>query len=127
MTRRISLPRESRYTQTQLTQVRGDGNELLNTYVWNVWRPIKITLSRDDVFYRVKDSDVGRLDLVAVRTYGKSELWWVIAYVNDIKDPLQDVEVGSLIRLPSLRRIQEAIYGLKDLTHSRSGAEVMPG
>lgn len=53
--------------------------------------------------HRIVAAEVGFPDLIAVRYYGpgSEDLWWVIAYVNGIRDPDREMVVGqSLLVIP---------------------------
>ena len=71
--------------------------------------------------YVVKEADKGRLDLVAHRFYDNSRLWWAIALVNNIRNPLidmdEDVEftggmfAGQSLSIPLLSNVEDAFAG----------------
>ena len=65
--------------------------------------PIDIRPRPDDRFHTAVDGD--RLDALALRFLGRPELWWVIADYNELTWPL-DVEVGSVLRIPSTDTLQ---------------------
>lgn len=54
--------------------------------------------------YIVPAAEVGRLDLIATKLYGYASLWWAIAYMSNISDPLSDEQVyaGRALRVPAL-------------------------
>ncbi|MHB0998523.1 MAG: LysM peptidoglycan-binding domain-containing protein [Armatimonadota bacterium] len=56
----------------------------------------------DDIFHVVQAGD--RIDLLAYRYLGDTTLWWVISDYNDIFFPL-DLEVGVVLRIPSVERV----------------------
>ena len=58
-----------------------------------------------DLVYTVPTPGEFRLDLISTQFYGVPDLWWVIAAVNDIGDPLVGVPAGTLIRIPSKDRL----------------------
>lgn len=60
----------------------------------------------DDVFHTVTESD--RIDLIAYRYLESAELWWIICDYNDIFFPL-DLEVGRVLRLPSIEQVEMRI------------------
>lgn len=64
------------------------------------WQPPDIEPSATDLQTQVKPGEEGRLDLVARRVYGNEQLWWVIAFINDIIDPFNEVTVGRKLRFP---------------------------
>lgn len=53
--------------------------------------------------YEVRAGD--RLDLIAFDKYKKSSLWWVIAYVNNIVDPIFDLKPGKKILIPNVSEL----------------------
>ena len=61
----------------------------------------------DDRFHIVSVDD--RLDTLAHRYLGSTDLWWVIADYNDIFFPLE-LEIGATLRLPAAGRIQMEIF-----------------
>lgn len=64
------------------------------------WNPPSISQSADDLFTKVQPGEEGRLDLISYRVYRLEELWWVIAFVNDIIDPFEDIVVDRKLRYP---------------------------
>lgn len=58
-----------------------------------------------DVLYPVPQAGEARLDLIANKFYGTPELWWVVALVNNILDPLVGAPVGRTIRIPTRDRL----------------------
>lgn len=59
---------------------------------------IVATEKPDDRFYTSIDGD--RLDILANRFLGRSDLWWIICDYNDIFFPLE-LEPGTVLRIPS--------------------------
>ena len=58
-----------------------------------------------DEIFRVPAGGDARLDLIAQKFYGVPDLWWVIALVNNILDPLVGAPVGTNIRIPAKSRL----------------------
>lgn len=58
-----------------------------------------------DQVYTVTLAGERRLDLIAYMFYGASELWWVVALVNGLKDPLVGVKYGTQLRIPLKSRL----------------------
>lgn len=44
----------------------------------------------------------GRPDLLSYRFYGNWNLGWLIAWHNDMLDPIREMTVGKIVRIPSL-------------------------
>lgn len=62
-----------------------------------------IPVSDGDKYIYITESM--RLDQLAYKYYNDPKLWWVIAQVNDIKNPFTDFVLNKLIRIPSLSRL----------------------
>lgn len=58
-----------------------------------------------DRVYTVPVGHENRLDLISNVFYGTPSLWWVIAEVNNIGDPLAFVPKGTRLRIPNKDRI----------------------
>lgn len=58
-----------------------------------------------DELWVVPEAGVHRLDLIANDFYGTPSLWWVLASVNNILDPLVGVPAGTSIRVPTRERL----------------------
>ena len=58
-----------------------------------------------DTLYAVPQAGEGRLDLISQQHYGTPELWWVLASVNNIVDPLVGVVAGQVVRIPQKERL----------------------
>ena len=54
--------------------------------------------------YKIKQNDT--LDSIAFQHYNDPTYYWVICDFNRIKDPFEDLVVGSYLRLPVLSSIE---------------------
>ena len=98
----VSIPSTSRQQFAKLYQ---DGD----IQFWGNRQKIDISPRPDDRFHTVTDDD--RIDLLAYRYLGDTNLWWIIADYNDLFF-CQDLEIGTKLRVPSLERVQmELING----------------
>lgn len=52
--------------------------------------------------HRVSAVTAGRLDLISVIFYGTYDLGWLICEHNQLKDPVGDVFVGRVLKIPSI-------------------------
>jgi hypothetical protein len=52
-------------------------------------------------YYRVEERDAMRPDLISYKIYGTIGYWWLIMSVNGIQNPLKDIVVGTLLKIPS--------------------------
>ena len=75
-----------------------------------VWRA-PIFSEEDAARHTVTSKDVGHMDLIAVMHYGEENehLWWVIAWVNRIKNPITDMEIGQQLLIPPINEIATAL------------------
>lgn len=62
-----------------------------------------------DIYVTLTQQLLQRPDLIADRIYGNRELWWVIYEFNNISDPLFELVLGQILRIPSAARVQEAL------------------
>lgn len=56
----------------------------------------------DDVYVTINKELIGRPDLISFKAYGTPDLWWAILDFNNIKDPLFEIKIGQIIKIPSL-------------------------
>ena len=97
-------------------------NYVVNGYpVWGLMRPVIFPDPTDQVFTMTMAGQ-RRLDLVSYVFYQVPDLWWVIAEVNGLVDPLVGVAAGSTLRIPLKSRL--ATLGL--LNSSASSTPVSP-
>ena len=64
-----------------------------------------VAIDETDLVYEVQQGITNRLDLISDHFYQTPELWWVLALVNNIQDPLVGFEVGVKIRVPTRERL----------------------
>lgn len=96
----------SRYTNGVFT-LDGDNREFLI-----LRKNLTIPESGEDIFLTVEGRHVKRPDLIASDVYGRSELFWVIMDVNQIRQPMLDLQVGQVLRIPPLELVLDAIENL---------------
>ena len=95
------IGRRSRYASSAL--FTGQDDEFLGT------RPRVDTTPRpDDRFHTVVEGD--RVDSLAARYLGRSELWWILCDYNDIFFPLE-LELGAVLRIPSVEHVNMRLMG----------------
>lgn len=95
---RIELPQYSMFSQTPVYDL-GGGN-----IVFGLLKPAVVADDSDEL-WAMPSTGVYRLDLISNDFYGTPHLWWVIALVNDIIDPLVSVPEGTKIRIPTRERL----------------------
>lgn len=62
---------------------------------------LKDKASDYDQIYEVEAGFEHRLDLISHKFYGTATLDWAIADANNISDPIRDVSVGTMLRIPA--------------------------
>lgn len=53
-------------------------------------------------YYRVNVHDVSQPDLISKKMYDTERFWWVICLFNQIENPLEDIEEGTILKIPSI-------------------------
>ena len=61
--------------------------------------------SNEDLYHRVINGEVGRLDKIAQKYYGDASYWWIIAEANRMKDPLTETVLNRALRIPPFNSI----------------------
>jgi hypothetical protein len=85
---------ESRYNNTPATILDGK----IQYELWQSYGEIR--RSTDYRIHVVRDTDVGRLDLIAYEYYGNPGWWWIIADANNVLD-IFSLRVGASLKIPS--------------------------
>ena len=99
---KINLPFTSRYKKTRLYTSGG------KTF-FGIWNPPNIKLDGDEKVITIRAHQAGSLDKIAYEEYGDRALWWAIAYVNNIKNPPEEVVAGLELVIPKPDNIKEAL------------------
>jgi len=94
---RIELTNYSMFAETPIYEVGGE-------IVLGLMRDVVVP-DNSDVLYNVPPGGTHRLDLISNEHYGTPHLWWVIARVNNLIDPLVGVVSGAIIRVPTRARL----------------------
>lgn len=53
-------------------------------------------------FFTVTASTEDRLDLISFKYYGSYDFGWLIAEHNDLLDPVSEVKIGLVLKIPSM-------------------------
>lgn len=77
-------------------------------------RPLTLEFGEDDIIVEITQEYLLRPDLISSKVYGTPDLWWVVYEMNGIIDPLFDLKIGQIIRVPSLSRVMEFIQNSED-------------
>jgi nucleoid-associated protein YgaU len=90
----------TRYSEENIIDYEGNS-------IYEIRDKIDTSFRDGDIDYVVKDSF--KLTDIAMSLYNDARLWWIIAEFNDIIDPFKKIDAGTILRCPSLRRINEEI------------------
>jgi len=61
----------------------------------------EFTMEYPPMYYRINGTDLMRPFLISDRHYGTVNFWWIIMLVNGINNPLVDMEVGQILKIPN--------------------------
>lgn len=61
----------------------------------------EFTMQYPPMYYRINGIDLMRPFLISYKHYGTVNFWWIIMLVNNINNPLVDLEVGQTLKIPS--------------------------
>lgn len=101
MAERVQLPNFSMFAQTPVYEI---GTEAGTEVVFGLMQDVIVPDATDTV-YTVPIGALYRMDLIANAFYGVPDLWWVIARVNGIIDPLMGPALGQRLRIPTRARL----------------------
>lgn len=85
----------------------GDTTVLNNRLSW--WERLDFENRQDDNDFFVTGKYVGRPDLIAYDAWGKANLAWLVLQYNNIVDLTEELTEGTLLILPSQRRVVTGI------------------
>jgi hypothetical protein len=98
-----NFKKNSRYNNRVVENDR-DGQQFIT-----LRQPLNLEHSSGDIFVTINQELTQRPDLIAFRAYGDSTLWWVIYEYNDISDPLFELQIGQILRIPELSRVRQRL------------------
>lgn len=105
MARTLLIPLTSRYKDTQVTQ------DSTGRTAFGLFRvPDEIEQAREDgpvQTLATVPSSRGRLDLIAATYLGTESAYWTIVYMNDMIDPVEDMEDSDQIAMPSSSPVRQ--------------------
>lgn len=101
----VTILPSSRLKDTKILSI-----ESTQTREWGLWNSdptFSNTLSY--TLHQVRDTDIGRLDLLSWEFYGTVEYAWIIADANNFKNWIDDMRVGEFIRIPTQAVIESYV------------------
>lgn len=76
--------------------------------IFGIRTPLALAEDDTDEFRRVKDGESWRD--IANDVYKESKLYWILAEFNKISDPFEPPEPQKMLRVPTLKRIEEQVF-----------------
>lgn len=77
-------------------------------------RPLKLEPADGDAFVTITQDLLQRPDLISNKAYGTPDLWWALYEFNEIRDPLFELQLGQVLRIPELERVLSAVKELEE-------------
>lgn len=86
-------------------------NTPVKDFYLDLWVSKEISTSVDDQMVEITSKYHLRPDKMSYDFYGTPRLWWVFAMVNKdlLLDPINDFEMGTVIRVPSRTRVETEV------------------
>ena len=84
---------------TEIKLIKGSFKNPERTGYFELFIPPTIPSSENDIRHIVSNHE--RVDLIAHKYYGTSELWWVIAERNNIDLPIAELRRGMELIIPA--------------------------
>ena len=78
------------------------------TVTFGLLRPAILPDSTDQSF-TVTQQNANNLQAVATTLYGNPQLWWVIAELNSMVDPLTESPAGTVLRVATQERVNSIL------------------
>lgn len=108
MADRVLLSSRSRYLNTK---VRRDADT--KEVFFDIFKVPKIVETKPATTFRVTSRYLNRPDLIAHQVYNDVTMFWPIAIRNNILNPLTDMQIGQVLRIPN---IEDVLAGLQRST-----------
>ena len=92
-----------------------------NTYYLNIFRSYIINMSslNNNSFYELYEVDNNDwLDNISYKFYNTSQLWWVIAIVNNITNPFEELYPGKVLRILKNSYIYNILKEVRNIGNS---------
>ena len=89
------------------TVVDGTSGDMLEEYDYIHNNLSFFVMNYNPIYYTVEEGDIGRPDLISYKTYKTVSYWWLICYINGIKDPFLEMTSGKLLVIPSILDIYD--------------------
>ena len=71
--------------------------------------PLALEPGSGDQFVTINQELLARPDLISYYAYENSQYWWIILEFNGIRDPLFDLKIGQVLRIPPIGAVKAAL------------------
>lgn len=78
------------------------------------WEMDEIAISSKDRYFEVTGEFEHRPDLVSLMFYGTEQLYWVIAWANQMTEPFAQTTVGKRLRIPDREIVFQTLLVTSD-------------
>lgn len=110
ITDQTQLPPKIQSSRYYLSKVYASGSNKF----YETWDIPEIPYSPTDKFHEITSGEEGRWDLISYHHYGSVLFLWVVCVANNIRNPLEILPAGTVLRIPDPATIYK-ITVLKDL------------
>ena len=73
---------------------------------------LKFPEDSSETLVTIKQEDVLRPDLIGQKAYNSPDLYWVVMEYNNIQDPMFDLKIGQILKIPAIEKVLPAIKTL---------------
>lgn len=91
----------SRYEN--IRTIKNNDNKLVHETFFNY----SINERPEEKHFTVSSRNENRLDIISLINYKTPQYWWIIAIANNIIDPLSDITIGTVLRIPDITSLYE--------------------
>ena len=89
------------------TQTDNNGNVSTDPVSFELREIFEFFKTKQVKLRRISESEEASPELISYQEYDTHEYWWIICYLNKIQDPINNLEAGTLLAIPSLSDIEE--------------------
>lgn len=93
-----------------------DTHTYFNYTSYNIFSKYKLMdkYKKNSIFYQeyiIAEDD--RWDIIANKFYGSTNLWWIIALYNDVKDPFQYLQKGNKLKIIQPQYLSDILLAIR--------------
>lgn len=94
----------AQYQPSKYSATRVDILDYLAASYTNMRQDVQST-----VLHKVTENDATHPDLISFKYYEREDLWWIICMYNSIVNPLTELTVGKVLRIPNLVEVNNLL------------------